>query len=255
MVEQRSPEILTSMYADYLRKYLHAGDMQAGLATWLQTPEAFELTKIQAQGKRLDQLKNDEFKKVQELMGVHYGFMTNIPDQMTLMKKMLANLRDVPTLSIGCGLAPQEIFLSSQGVLTKEIHATDLAHTSIIRASEMAKEIGVTNISFEAIAGSDVSINGEFDQIMMIDSLHWMKDWRKCVESSAKALRPDGNMMIAYSPASPRIRIDDENLALELRSWGMDITGTENVSSFASTPRIFITAQKPTSSIINLPGI
>jgi len=60
-------------------------------------------------------------------------------------------------------------------------------------------------------------------------------------------------MMIVYSPNSTRIGITPDSLALELRSDEMNITGIENISSSALTPRIFMTAEKH-SAPIQLPA-
>lgn len=252
MAERLNDEILVELYGDYLRKHLGAGD-PLGQLKWLQTPEAQEIGRMQATGLRMDRMSPADYKRAQELMGVHYGFMTNIPDQKRIMGKILQNLRNVPTLTIGCGLAPQEIFMSSQGILTSEVHATDLTNSAIKRAGEKARELNVNNITFESISGSEIDRPTSADQVMMIDSLHWMKDWRMAVGKATQALRPGGNMMIVYSPNSPRIGITPDSLALELRSDEMNITGIENISSSALTPRIFMTAEKH-SAPIQLPA-
>jgi 2-polyprenyl-3-methyl-5-hydroxy-6-metoxy-1,4-benzoquinol methylase len=180
MAERLNDEILVELYGDYLRKHLGAGD-PLGQLKWLQTPEAQEIGRMQATGLRMDRMSPADYKRAQELMGVHYGFMTNIPDQKRIMGKILQNLRNVPTLTIGCGLAPQEIFMSSQGILTSEVHATDLTNSAIKRAGEKARELNVNNITFESISGSEIDRPASADQVMMIDSLHWMKDWRMAV--------------------------------------------------------------------------
>lgn len=242
MSELLPPDVLVARFGDFLRDNCGTGDPAAWKA-WMDNPRSKELTQ-RFPPQNIDKMTEADFRQAQELMGEHYGFMINIPDERRILGKLLPTIRDVRTLSIGCGLAPHEIYLAKEGVLTQEIVATDVAGSVIKRAGEIAEKLGVSNIRFEQKAGDEIDYMQEFDQVLAMDSLHWMRSWRDVVRRIGLALRPEGTATILYSRFSPRVQINERNLVEELTKNGMDTVSLETMKSEALSTRVFAHAVK-----------
>lgn len=233
-------EQLVSGFDLFLNKHLKVGDHQV-YERWLENEGKILREKFPYTNAEL--LSDEQIGEVFELMGASYGVETTIPDQKKILSFLLdSGISDKPTLSIGCGLAPHEIYLASQGVLSS-FAGVDIAQTTLTRAEEIAKEEGVT-AQFKKMHGADVDFVEEFDQVLSIDSMHWMMRWQANLRGVARALKPGGTFFLVYSPNSPRIQIDPLRVIETLTKEGMNVTSTAFMESAIATPRATVVAKK-----------
>jgi ubiquinone/menaquinone biosynthesis C-methylase UbiE len=188
---------------------------------------------------------DDQMQEIFEVLGPEYGIHTDTDDQRMILSHLLDfGVRDVRTLSIGCGVAPHEIFLSSQGLVTKEIVGVDFVQSVLERGQLIATEVGVGNLRFAKAKGSEINYHDEFGQVWIIDSLHWMAGWRECLRRAALALKTGGNLFICNSRHSPRVKIDEKDVAAILLQQGLEIADIIIQESHADSQRAIITAKK-----------
>ncbi len=112
------------------------------------------------------------------------------------------------------------------------------------RAQKLTTSLDLTNIQFERGLGSEINYQAEFGQVWLIDSLHWMSEWRECLRRSCRSLVDNGSLFLCYSIFSPRIRIPQAEVVTELVRAGMDLQDLTFQDSQAHSPRAFISAKK-----------
>jgi ubiquinone/menaquinone biosynthesis C-methylase UbiE len=237
---QQDKEKLLAGFELFLKRNLKVGD----------TRSVFEW--IKKSGKEIDtrfpmskasSFSDKQMREMFEMMGSHYGEFTSLEDQREIMTELLDyGVSKGKTLSIGCGLAPHEIFLSKQGLMG-EIVGIDTSASVLKRAREIAKEEDV-KAQFVQNYGSSIFYKKEFDQVLLIDSLHWMKGWKQCLIRSAEALKEDGTLFLVYSYFSPAVRINPRGVTTILAQQKMNITRIKGVDGYEGTPRVIIAAQK-----------
>lgn len=186
-----------------------------------------------------------EIKKLFEEDPTFYMLGRNVETQQQVMAWLLkSGLGDTETLSVGSGPAPAEIFLSSAGLIKKKITALDFSAPLLNLGKEIAKKKGVVNIDFVEKAASEVDYQDQFGQVIMIDLLHWVDNWRDTLERVVRATRNGGNIFIVYvSKDSPRIVIPEFELAKTLLDMGTDIVDTKYMQG-KDLPRVMIAAKK-----------
>jgi ubiquinone/menaquinone biosynthesis C-methylase UbiE len=237
---QQNKERLLAGFDLFLKRNLKTGDTESVLK-WIKTSgkeldSRFPMSKA-------DSFSDKQMRELFELMGPHYGEFTSLEDQREIMTELLdCGVSKGKTLSIGCGLAPHEIYLSTQGLMG-EIVGIDTSASVLKRAREIAKKEGV-KAQFVQNYGSSISYKQEFDQVLLIDSLHWMKGWKQCLMRSAEALKEDGTLFLVYSLFSPTVRINPKGVATILKEQKVNITKIKGVDGYAETPRVVIVAKK-----------
>jgi SAM-dependent methyltransferase len=246
MEEQRvDSEKLLSGFELFLKRNLKPGD-QKGFLDWAET-KGQEISRYPME---LAPFYTDlQFREIFELLGEHYGFGVVVEDQKMIMLALLdSNVASGRTLSVGCGPAQYEIYLASQGIIKGEIVGVDTASSVLKEAKKIADVERVKNVNFVQEYGSDITFDNEFGQVLIIDSLHWMRKWRQCLERSAKALVPDGRLFLIYSIFAPTGKIDPMEAVKVLSEQGLNVGKLDVVDGYAGTPRAIISAkkQKPT---------
>jgi ubiquinone/menaquinone biosynthesis C-methylase UbiE len=237
---QQDKEKLLAGFDLFLKKNLKVGDTK-GTFEWLKT-SGKELNSRFPMSKA-DSFSDKQMRELFELMGPHYGEFTSLEDQREIMTELLdCEIIKGRTLSIGCGLAPHEIYLSAQGLIG-EIVGIDTSSSVLKRAKDIAKKEGV-KAQFVQNYGSSISYKNEFDQVLLIDSLHWMKGWKQCIIKSAEALKEEGTLFLVYSLFSPAVKINPKGVATILREQKVNITEIKGVEGHVETPRVVIVAKK-----------
>jgi 2-polyprenyl-3-methyl-5-hydroxy-6-metoxy-1,4-benzoquinol methylase len=95
---------------------------------------------------------------------------------------------------IGCGHGASTLVMA-KAYPNSEFIGYDFHDKSIEHASALAKDSGLTNISFQVATATDFPGN-EYDLITFFDCLHDMGDPVGACAHVAKALKPDGTCMI-----------------------------------------------------------
>lgn len=99
-------------------------------------------------------------------------------------------------LSLGCGAAGQEIFAIKMG-LVGSIVALDASPAALEEGRRAAAAQSVSGIEFGPVDLNDPDLPAEaFDVVMMVMSLHHVKDLARVLAQIHRALRPDGYFLI-----------------------------------------------------------
>jgi ubiquinone/menaquinone biosynthesis C-methylase UbiE len=239
-LQSQNKEQLISGFKVFLNKHLKPGDMSE-IAEWTRKNGA-ELNR-RFPIEKIGSYSDKQFREVFELMSVSYGGMTSIGDQEVIMSKLLdCGVSGGRVLSIGCGLAPHEIYLATQGLIG-EVVGVDTSSGMVKKAREMARKENV-KAKFVQDYGSSISYKNEFDQVLIIDSLHWMRSWKQCLVKSTEALKNNGAFFLIYSILSPAIQINPAGVSSILKDHKIDIVKQEIIEGHAGTPRAIIFGKK-----------
>jgi ubiquinone/menaquinone biosynthesis C-methylase UbiE len=239
-LQPQNNERLISGFKAFLNKYLKPGDMSE-IADWTRK-NGTELNR-RFPIEKIGSYSDKQFREIFELMSVSYGGMTSVKDQEIIMSRLLdCGVNKGRTLSIGCGLAPHEIYLATQGLIG-EIVGVDTSSGMLSKAKEIAKKENV-KAKFVQDYGSSIPYKNEFDQTLTIDSLHWMRSWKQCLIKTAEALKSNGTFFLIYSILSPAIQINPTGVVTILRDHKIDIIRQEIIEGHAGTPRAIIFGKK-----------
>jgi ubiquinone/menaquinone biosynthesis C-methylase UbiE len=117
-------------------------------------------------------------------------------------------------LSLGCGAAGQEIFAVKMG-LVGSILALDASPAALDEGRRAAAAQGVTTIEFGSVDLNDPDLPAEaFDVVMMVMSLHHVKELRRVLTQVHRALRPDGYFLINEYIGPRQFQFPDLQLAI-----------------------------------------
>ncbi len=121
LTEARKAELI-GQFEPFLKQHLRIGDPTV-LMELVSDPEFRKLAlDPELTPARAEQLSEAQMGQVFEALGPHYGVVTNIVDEQMILGRLVnTESLDRPTLSVGCGLALHEVFLSTQGVITNRI--------------------------------------------------------------------------------------------------------------------------------------
>lgn len=175
----------------------------------------------------------------------HFAVFTKIPDQISIFEQML-NLgvaENRRTLSLGCGLGQFEIYLASQGPIRKEIVGVDFASLTLRRARAIARSLRVQNIRFREADACDITYQKQFEQVWIIEVLHFMRRWGVCIQRAAEALKNGGKLFICDTRNSLSPPFQDMDLKDVLTQNGMRIENAFKTRNGEIT-RLIITARK-----------
>lgn len=239
-------ERLAFGFEGFLRRHLKPGEPEP-FAQWQIAARKDVLTRLPMD--QAGSFSEGQLREVFEVIGHSYGFMTSIADQRTILSALIDfGIDKGRTLSVGCGLAPHEIYLASQGLIGEEIVGIDTAKSVLERAEAIAKKEGLVTTKFIQNYGADIDYSDEFSQAFLIDSLHWMRRWKECLIKTVRALKSDGTLSIVYSPHSPAVSINPMEIIKVLSEQKMNVTILAEMASEVATPRIIIAARKESSS-------
>ena len=117
-------------------------------------------------------------------------------------------------LSLGCGAAGQEIFASKMGLLGS-IVALDASAVALDEGRKAAAAQGVTSIEFGIVDLNDPELpENAFDVVMMVMSLHHVKELDRVLAQIHRALRPDGYFLINEYVGPRQFQFSDLQLSI-----------------------------------------
>lgn len=205
-------------------------------------------------------LRDEELVQVQAPMHKHYGFFLSVENLVVFMRELLTHIplhKVKRVVDVGCGPCSYTSFLLSRGLLDADIKAVDPSPEMLVRAQEVAEELGVA-FRTELLQGWGYALpvpDGFADLTLIIDSLHWMKRWRETLREAARVTAPDGRLFISYSTCSPRMQIDPMQVVEILAQSGMNPEQVMHFGGEASnTGRSLIIASKRKAFGIIAPG-
>jgi len=249
---QNAKEKLISGFEVFLEKHLRPGELSE-IVDWMgkhgnELNSRFPL-------ERSGSYSDPELRELFELMSVNYGGLTNVEDQKEIFSELLdCGISKGRTLSIGCGLAPHELYLISQGLIAEEFVGVDTSENMLKRTRGIAQKEGITNVSFVQNYGSDIEYDNEFQQVFLIDALAWMRSWKQCLIKSAKALENNGTIFISHSIYSPVVQINPLEIIKTLAECRVDVKKVSGMDGHAGTPRSIIFGKKEQASGFIIPG-
>jgi ubiquinone/menaquinone biosynthesis C-methylase UbiE len=190
----------------------------------------------------------EDVQRAFNAVGELYGKTRNVESQEKILKWMLdCGINNARTLSVGCGPAQTEIFLASKGIIREEIVGLDFAENLLTLGKELARKEDVKNVIFENKPASEIKFQDEFEQVFFIDSLHWMDNWRNCLQKAAKALRNEGTMFVYCEGEKGRANISHFEAIKTLAQSGLDIVKADELRIGDFIPKIAIFAKKQSS--------
>jgi len=100
-------------------------------------------------------------------------------------------------LDVGCGIGGTSRFLAKTFPEAEVIGIT-LSPEQVARATELAKEAGLTNVKFQVTNALDMTFeDGSFDLVWGCESGEHMPDKKKYIEEMSRVLAPGGNLAVA----------------------------------------------------------
>jgi ubiquinone/menaquinone biosynthesis C-methylase UbiE len=192
-------EQLVAGFSSFLKRRGHIGDSDYSS----KRREQIRIEDPAVIEKKLEMVRNakteSDVQNSFNTRGEDYGLSRDSIGQQKLLRWLLdCGVQDLRTLSIGCGPAFHEIYLAQRGVITKEIVGVDFAQNLLDFGKRIAQEEKVGNINFINKKASEINYKDEFDQLFIIDSLHWMDDWQGCLEKVSRALKDNGSLFMIY---------------------------------------------------------
>ncbi len=116
------------------------------------------------------------------------------------MGALLSMLEPAPrrVLDLGCGTGWTSLFMARAGYA---VTGVDLAEDAVAVARELAREEGVTTVSFVAADYESFTAEGEYDYVLFYDALHHAEDERAALATAYRALKP-GGVVFAFEPGA-----------------------------------------------------
>lgn len=126
-------------------------------------------------------------------------------------------------LDVGCGIGGTSRFLA-QTFPDAEVIGITLSPQQVERATELAKEAGLTNVKFAVVNALDMSFADDtFDLVWGCESGEHMPDKKKYVEEMTRVLAPGGNLVIAVwcerDPVPPFTNEERTTLKFVYEEW------------------------------------
>jgi len=195
------------------------------------------------EGKNL--FSDEELQKMFDEFGPGISVVNNPFTQKDNFSHLLkAGVQNRRTLSIGCGIAPYEVFLASQGIIREEIVALDFTQSILDGGRMLAANAGVTNIRFKNANGTQLDYHEEFGQVWLIDSLSWIPHWRECLRRTTKTVECDGTLLISYQKDFGVATVKEVEVADIILKSGLDLTTLYHFNETDEFPRTFIAAKR-----------
>ncbi len=96
-------------------------------------------------------------------------------------------------LDVGCGNGRISAFLA-QAVPQGSVIGIDISDNMINFAQDVYKNI--SNLSFKQADATKLSFNKEFDIVVSIACLHWIKDKKAVIQNMEQSLKPKGRILL-----------------------------------------------------------
>jgi SAM-dependent methyltransferase len=109
---------------------------------------------------------------------------------------------------VGCGVGAAATTLA-RAFPGSTVVGFDVDLRSIEHARKMAREEGVTNVTFERIAAESIPTHEPFDFVMSFDTIHDMVDPRAALRRIREAIHPEGTYLMVEPSAGDTL---EENL-------------------------------------------
>ncbi|MBI4818704.1 MAG: class I SAM-dependent methyltransferase [Deltaproteobacteria bacterium] len=123
-------------------------------------------------------------------------------------------------LEAGCGTGNKLVALAKMYPGARFV-GVDLSGPSLAVAKELAEKHGRTNVELRQGNLLEISEISEYDVIQSVGVIHHLEDPQRGLDNLARALKPDGTMMIwLYHPFGEHDRLIRRELLLTL--WGPD---------------------------------
>jgi len=127
-------------------------------------------------------------------------------------------------LDVGCGIGGTSRHLAKTYGVGTEVTGITLSANQAKRATELAKEQGVTNAKFEVMNALEMKFeDNTFDLVWACESGEHMPDKKKYVEEMVRVLKPGGKIVIATWCQRERppefTKTEEENLRFLYEEW------------------------------------
>jgi len=128
-----------------------------------------------------------------------------VPEWLPTLDGMVAKLKSGARVAdIGCGHGHSTV-LMAEAFPASEFHGFDNHQQSLAEAQKVAAEVGVSERANFAAARADNYPGKGYDLICFFDALHDMGDPVAAATHAAKALAPDGTVMLVEPFANDRV--------------------------------------------------
>ena len=166
-----------------------------------------------------------EFKdSVSLVKGIHSKIMANSLATCGIGRDWLKGKK---VLDAGCGTGEKSIYCSHHGA---DVIGIDLSKNSLERAIKTASKFR-TRVDFQQKDITGLEWREEFDLIIHIGVLHHIREHGLAFSRLARALKPNGLIVVGFYNSYGRLRVDLEKLFLRMR-FG---TNEEIISHFRKT--------------------
>jgi len=107
-------------------------------------------------------------------------------------------LKPPKVLDVGCGIGGTSRYLAKKFGEGSEVTGITLSPAQVERATQLAKERGITNAKFQVMDALAMTFpDNSFDVVWACESGEHMPDKKKYVEEMARVLKPGGRIVIA----------------------------------------------------------
>lgn len=126
-------------------------------------------------------------------------------------------------LDVGCGIGGTSRYLAKR-FPDAEVQGITLSPEQVARATELAKEAGLTNVKFEVHDALNMTFeDNSYDLVWGCESGEHMPDKTKYVEEMSRVLKPGGNLVIATwcerDPIPPFTLKEHKQLDFVYKEW------------------------------------
>jgi 2-polyprenyl-3-methyl-5-hydroxy-6-metoxy-1,4-benzoquinol methylase len=134
---------------------------------------------------------------------------------------------------VGCG-AGIALITMAQAFPASDFHGYEISKHALALAEKNKAEAGVTNVTFHDVAGEELPADGSFDFITTFDCIHDMTHPTQVLGSIRKAIKEDGNYLIADINEAPTYEENVENNPMTAMMYGFSVLSC--MSSATSEP-------------------
>merc|ERR1719424_61058 len=129
-------------------------------------------------------------------------------------------------LDVGCGIGGTSRHLAKSLGTKSQVQGITLSPNQVERATQLAKDQGVTNASFQVMNALALEFEDDtFDLVWACESGEHMPDKKRYVEEMIRVLKPGGTIVIATwcqrktTPETPFSQKEQENLKFLYEEW------------------------------------
>ncbi len=138
---------------------------------------------------------------------------------------------DEQILDIGCGDG-KITALFAQKVPHGLVVGIDPSASMLAKAEEIRKQQDLPNLLFYEQSAESFSFNEQFDHIIAIHVMHWIKDQKQALKNMYAHLKPQGHIHFILAPSKEGLPFD-RALQKTVLAWG------ENFNGFVNSQQVF----------------